>query len=206
LFNGGTLKSAVFDIETSALEAVGSGVCLCACIRPLSTNRTRTFRVDNYKHKPDPKFGFLERQEREMMTELLDELRKYDLLIGQNIINFDLGYLRSRAYRLGIPFFLSPFVYDTKNAFQRVKMRTVMNAIGKPSASLDMIADFFGVAQLKTKIYPVEHWKNVWGNEQERMEAMNNLVDHCQRDVIMNARIYDVMLPFDTRATLKRWL
>lgn len=200
------MKSAVFDIETSALEGVGAGILICVCVRPLSTHRTRTFRMDAYKYEYSPEFGFFERQEKDLMLELVDELKKYDLLIGHNIEAFDLGFLRTRAYRHNIPFPLNPITYDTAKAFRRVRFRTVLNAIGKPSASLDMVADFVGVKQEKTKIYPVEHWQNIWGNEAQRMDAMNNIVDHCQKDVRMNAAIYDILLPYDEKVSLRRWL
>jgi DNA polymerase III epsilon subunit-like protein len=136
---------------------------------------------------------------------LVDELSKYDLLIGHNLENFDLGFIRTRAYRCGVPFPLRPFTYDTMKAFRRVKMRTVLNIVGKPSASMDMVADFLGIDQEKTKLYPVQHWQTVWGNETQRAAAMNDLVDHCQRDVRMNARIYELLLPYDEKANIRRW-
>jgi DNA polymerase elongation subunit (family B) len=200
------VKTAVFDIETSALEAIGSGIILCACIRPLSTGRTRTYRIDAYKYEPDPLFGIMERQEKDLVVDVLKELGQYDLLIGQNIENFDLGFLKSRASRLGIPFTLAPLTYDTMKAWSRTKFRTVMNFVGKPSRSLDMITDFLGITQEKTKIYPAEHWQTIWGNELQRIEAMNNLVDHCQRDVRMNTKVYEMELPADNRVIIKRWL
>jgi DNA polymerase elongation subunit (family B) len=199
------VKAAVFDIETSALEGIGAGVLLCICVRPVATQRTRTFRVDNYKYDFSPEFGFFERQEKDMLVDVIDELKKYDVLVGHNIDNFDLGFLRTRAYRHNVPFPINPITYDTAKAFRRVKFRTVLNAIGKPSASLDMVADFMGIKQEKTKLYPVEHWQTVWGNEVQRMETMNNLVDHCLRDVRMNSQIYEILLPHDEKVTLKRW-
>jgi DNA polymerase elongation subunit (family B) len=174
-------------------------------VRPLSTNRTRTFRADQYTFEPSPEYGFFERQERALVNDLVAELSKYDLLIGHNVESFDMGFLRTRAYRHTAPFFLEPFIYDTKKAFQRVRMRTVLNVVGKPSAAMDMVADFLGINQEKTKIYPVHHWQTVWGNDVERAEAMNDLVEHCQRDVRMNAQIYELLLPHDKKATIRRW-
>jgi uncharacterized protein YprB with RNaseH-like and TPR domain len=200
------LKSAVFDIETTSLEGVGSGVLICACVRPLSTNRTRVLRIDNYKYEQSSEFGFFERQEKDLSIDLLDELKKYDLLIGHNIDGFDLGFLRTRAQRHNIPFFLNPFTYDTMKAFRRVQWRTVLNRIGKPTASLAMIADFLGVKQEKTSVFPVEWWQGIWGNDVERMEALNNIADHCVKDVRMNAQVYELMLPHDLKASVKRWL
>jgi len=200
------LKSAVFDIESSALEGIGAGLLICACVRPLSTNRTRTFRLDTYKYDPSPEFGVFDRQERDLLADLVDELKAYDLLIGHNITGFDLGFLRTRAFRHNIPFPLRPVVYDTMQGFRRVKVRTIMNGFGKPSAGMAMVADLLGIRQEKTAIYPVEWWQSLWGNDVERADAMNNIVDHCQKDVRMNAQIYEMLLPLDERLVLKRWV
>lgn len=200
------MKTAVFDIETTALEGIGAGILICTCVRSLSTKRTKTWRLDQYKYKPSPQHGFFERQEKDLLSEVLHELRQYDLLIGHNIANFDLGFLRTRAYRYGIQFDLLPIIYDTMHAFGRVKLRTIANAhTGKPVKSLAMIADLLGVAQEKTAIYPAEHWENIWGSDSQREEAMNNIVDHCQKDVRMNAQVYEILLPLDNKLTLKRW-
>lgn len=180
---------------------------ICTCVRPLATNRTRTFRLDAYQYEPDPtNYGFFERQEKDLLSEVLQELAKYDLLIGHNIDGFDLGFLRTRAQRFNVPFFMNPFTYDTMKAFRRIQWRTVLNRIGKPTASLAMIADFLGVKQEKTAVYPVEWWGSIWGKEAERMDAMNNIVDHCSKDVRMNAQVYELMLPHDMKARVVRWL
>jgi uncharacterized protein YprB with RNaseH-like and TPR domain len=200
------MRSAVFDIETTALEGIGAGMLICACVRPLATQRTRTFRLDTYSYEPSHEFGVFDRQEKDLLNALVDELKTYDLLIGHNIEGFDLGFLRTRAYRHNVPFPLNPFTYDTMKAFRRVRMRTVLNQIGKPTASLAMIADFLGVKQEKTAIYPVEHWKTLWGNDLERITALNDIVDHCTKDVRMNTQVYELLLPYDEKASIRRWL
>jgi len=200
------MKSAVFDIETTSLSGVGGGILLCVCVRPLSTQRTRTFRIDSYQYEPSPDFGIFERQEKDLLQAVHDELKKYDLLIGHNIDNFDINFLKTRAYRLGVPWYLCPLTYDTMKAFRRTGYRTILNVIGKPSAGMAMVADFLGIDQLKTAIYPVDWWQSVWGSERKRLEAINEIVDHCQRDVRCNAQMYDVLLPADTKAIIKRAL
>lgn len=200
------MKSAVFDTETTSLEGVGGGMLLCVCVRPLATNRTRTFRIDSYKYDPSPEYGVFERQEKDLMQDVLEELRKYDLLIGHNIEGFDVNFLKTRAYLLGIPWFLAPLTYDTMKAFRRTGYRTVLNKIGKPSAGMAMVADFLRIDQLKTSIYPVDWWQAIWGNEIKRIEAINEIVDHCQRDVRCNAQMYEILLPADSKAVIKRML
>lgn len=199
------MKSAVVDIETTALEGIGAGMLLCGCIRPLATKRTRTFRL-MYNDNTDKTQGFLEGEERQLLSEMLEELEKYDLLIGHNIEKFDLPYLQSRAIVRGIQFRLRPFTYDTMRAWGRVKLRTVLNGYGKPTKSLDMIADFLGLAQLKTKIYPRSHWEAIWAKPVEREEALKSIIDHCERDVRMNAQIYELILQYDERGVIRRWM
>lgn len=200
------MKSAVFDLETTDLAGVGAGILLCGCVRPLATNRTRVFRIDAYHYKADHVHGFFDRQEKDLLVDLVDELKKYDLLIGHNIENFDLGFLRTRAMRHNIPYPLNPITYDTMKAFRRVRIRTVLNVVGKPTASLAMVADFLGVKQEKTSIFPVDWWQSIWGNDTQRLDALNNIVDHCTKDVRMNAEVYEMLLPFDEKVRLARWL
>lgn len=198
------MKSCVVDIETTDLAAVGSGIVLCVCVRPLSTGRTRAFRIDNYQQEVSSDFGFFQREENAMLKDVYAELDKYDLLIGHNVINFDIPYLRSRAYRHQIPWYSRPLVYDTLRGFRNSGFLTRQNGFGKPSASMDMVADFLGIEQLKTKIYPAEWWQAIWGNAKERLEAVNNIVDHCERDVRLNAAMYPILLANDPKVNIKR--
>jgi DNA polymerase elongation subunit (family B) len=200
------MKSAVFDIETTALEAIGAGIMLCACVRPLATKRTRTFRVKYQKEWKQEETGFLEVEETEMLKEFIAELSTYDLLIGHNIEMFDLPFIRTRAYRRGLDCDLMPFVYDTMRLFGRTKFRTVNNGFGKPTKSLDMIADLLQLDQLKTKIYPASHWMTIWGNAAKREEAMKDIIDHCERDVRMNMGVYEMLMPYDYKGIIRRWM
>lgn len=202
------MKTCCFDIETTALEGVGAGVVLCVCVRPFATQRTRVFRMDApaYEAEHDDHFGPLQQEETAMLVDIQNELCKYDLLVGHNINKFDIPYLRTRFGMRGIQSHLWPLTYDTLPAFRRVGIRTVLNCVGKPTASLGHVADYFGIKQEKNGIFPVQHWMAIWGNKAERTEAMDNLVDHCQRDVRMNAAIYPALLELDNRAIIRRLL
>jgi uncharacterized protein YprB with RNaseH-like and TPR domain len=198
------MKAAVFDIETTDLCAVGSGIVLCVGIRPLTTNRTRIFRVDQFDYEPDDEHGILERQENDLLYAVFDELDKYDMLIGHNIDGFDIPYLRSRAYQHKASWWSHPLTYDTYKGFRRTGFLTRQNGFGKPCASMDMVADFLGLAQLKTKIYPAEWWASIWGNKKQRLEAMDAIVDHNERDVRLNAMMYPILLANDPKVIIKR--
>jgi len=197
------MNSAVIDIETTSLAAVGSGIILCVCVRPAETGRTRTFRLDQYDFNKSEKFGLVEREETQLLKDVLDEISKYSVLIGHNLTNFDVPYLKSRAFQRELRFFPIT-VYDTLKAFRRTGYLTVPNGYGKPSGGMDMVADFLNVRQLKTKIYPQSWWDSVWGNKVKRIEALNDIVDHCQRDVILNYKIFPYLWSADPSPALKK--
>lgn len=200
------MYSAVLDIECTDLGAVGAGIITCVCVRPMQTKRTRTFHLGMYEFEPSQDFGFFERQERALLEAVRADLENYHILIGHHIDGFDIPYLRSRAFRLGVDWDYQPFTYDTMKAFRRTGYLTRQNGFGKPSASLGMVADFGGIAQEKTSIFPAEWWEQIWGNEKRRKDALANVVDHCQRDVRMNAAVWEFLFNSDKRATMRRSL
>lgn len=189
------MNACVFDIETSDLAAIGPGTVLCAVIKPLN-DKPRTFRYDKLSCKPG--------KEGVLIQHIFDELSRYQLWIGHNINNFDWPYLRSRAVVLDIPLIRGALSYDTLHAFRRTGFKTRPNIVGKPTAALDHVVDFFGFPQKKTKLYPREHWKAVWETGTERRKAMDAIVDHCVADVEMNEKIYWKLIEQDNVARLER--
>ena len=189
-------NACVFDIETTALEAVGAGMVLVAVVKPVGDARCRVFRID----RSGDEFG----HEVNLLKKLFAELERYQLVIGHNIEGYDFPFIKTRARVLGIPFTHRPLVYDTLKGFKRTGFRTVLNKIGKPSAGLDMVVDGYGHLQRKTKIYPQAWWASVWGSVSDRSVAMTEMIEHCVRDVEMNEAIFwDVMVD-DPNPTIKR--
>jgi len=191
------MKTCVFDIETSALEAIGAGVLLCAVVKPVK-KREIVFRADEY----NARFG----DEWKLVQAVITALSEFDLWVGHNCDKFDIPWLRSRSLFFNLGAFPRPFTYDTIKAFRRLGYKTVMNGFGKPSAGLGHAVDFFGFEQEKTSIYPRRHWEVVWGDANKRREAMGELVNHNRADVLMTERLYDALLPEDNKASIKRLL
>lgn len=189
------MKAAVFDIETTGLDAIGSGALLCAVIKPLD-KASITLRGDDMHARPG--------SEKRLVQAVNDALSQYDLLIGHNIAGFDLPWLRSRAVYFGLPDPARPFVYDTLKAFRRLGYKTVPNRIGKPSAGLSHAVDFFGIEQDKTSVMPREWWASVWGKPTERQRAMDDIVSHCYSDVRMTEKLYWQLLRADHAASIRR--
>lgn len=189
------MKSAVFDIEATDLAGIGAGSLLLVCVKPVG-KPVKTFRLDDLKCRPG--------REKKLVDAVFAELSQYDLLIGHNIDRYDWSFLRTRAYALGAKVPNPPLGYDTLQAFKRTGIRTRLNSFGKPSAGLAMVCDFFGFEQEKTAIYPREWWEAIWGNQKERRRAMDEIEAHCRKDVAMNEKIYQALLPIDANATIKR--
>ncbi len=190
------MDCVTFDLETTDLSAVGPGFVLCAVVKPLR-KKPIVFRYDEMHCRPG--------HEQRLLRAILAEMEKYDLWIGHNADRFDFNMLKSRALRLEVPFRQQPFIYDTMKSFKRQGYLTSRNPVtGNPVAKLDHICDFFGFSQRKTPIYPVEHWKAVWESGERRTEAMDNIVDHCVRDVGMTEDIYFRLVKTDNVWGLRR--
>lgn len=187
------MRTAIWDIETSALEAVGAGFMICSVVQP-EGGKPKILRYDTLKCKAG--------KEKRLIKELVDELMQYDILVGHNLIRFDWNYLKSRAVLFGIEIPKRPLVYDTLAAFRRCGYLTRPNGFGKPTASLAFVADFLGIPQEKTAIYPRKHWEIVWdGNA----GTMNELVDHCVKDVRMTELVYRKLFEQDSSILLRRF-
>jgi hypothetical protein len=200
------MKSAVFDIECTDFSAVGAGIVTCVCIRPMDTGRTRTYHLGMYEFEASEDFGFLEREERALLEAVREEFAKFHILIGHNITRFDWPYLRSRAFRRDLEWHVYPALYDTFMAFRRTGFVTSPNGFGKPTARLAHIADFAKLKPDRTTIYPGDWWETIWGNKKNRFEALQNIIDHCQRDVRMNAQVFEFLWAADMRPVIKRAL
>ena len=201
------MKSAVFDIECTDFDAIGAGILVCASVFDTETKEIHTFRLDDYSFKPNKKCGYLEQEERAELQELLEKLGQYDLLIGHNILKFDLKYLMTRALRRDVEYNLRPFAYDTFAAFRRVGIQTRPNGFGKPSAGFGAVADAFGITEsMKTVVYSGEWWMEIWGNKDNKEKAFDAVVAHCESDVKLTYGVYQEILPKDFRANIKRAL
>lgn len=189
------MNTCILDIETTGLEAQGAGVLLCAVIKPYQ-KPSKTFRIDRAHCRPG--------REAPLLRQVVDELGKYNLIVGHNVDKFDLPFLRSRCLILGVDWRLRPFTYDTMRAFKRTGLRTVLNSWGKPSAGLAMVVDFFGIKQQKTAIHPREWWQSVWGDSKQRQLALIEITSHCRKDVAMNEKLYHILLDLDTKAIVRK--
>jgi uncharacterized protein YprB with RNaseH-like and TPR domain len=190
------LNTATFDLETSALEAVGAGFILCAVIKPHG-KPPKTLRYDV--------LGCSAGEETKLIKRLVAELSAYDVLVGHNVERFDLPFIRTRAMILGVECHLRPILYDTLKAFRRCGYLSRQNGFGKPTASLAHVVDILGIPQKKTAVYPREWWKAIWTKHKgRRKEALDEIVRHCIADVVMNEKVFELLFSVDHKLILRR--
>ena len=190
------MNTATFDIETSALEAVEAGFILCAVVKPLG-KPSKTFRYDV--------MGCSAGEETKLIKRLIAELANYQVLIGHNIERFDFPFIKTRAMILGAEFNLRPILYDTLKAYRRCGYLSRQNGFGKPTAALAHVVDILGIPQKKTGVYPREWWKAIWDKHKgRRKEALDEIVDHCVKDVEMNEKVFDLLFEVDHKMVLRR--
>jgi hypothetical protein len=95
--------------------------------------------------------------------------------------------------------------YDTLQAVRRCRIRTQTGMKGNPIYSLAFVVDALGIEQMKTAIYPREHWVGVWAEGKKQAECLDNIEAHCIGDVIMTERVALKLLKIDTQATIRRF-
>lgn len=176
------LKAAVFDIETTDFAAGGvQDHAVCVSVLPLDADNPYTLAME---------FNDL-RDDRRLLNLVREDLEQYDILIGHNIAAYDFNWLHSRFMYHDLPTFGKRFFYyDTYQASRRM-------AIKANRKSLGFLIDFYRVPGVKTSVLPVA-WSMVDSpNKQEFDDAMQEIVYHCEQDVIANRNIFDVMFPLD---------
>lgn len=193
-YNPVAMRSAVFDIET--MDFATGGVrqhMVAACVLPLDDDNAEIIRLEFSDAGNDKR----------IIKELLDELYKYDILIGHNIASFDFNWINSRMmYHRMPPMEKRWAYYDTYQASKRM-------AIKADRKSLGFLGDFFRLPGEKTAVLPVS-WGMVDSREKEEFEeAMDDILYHCVQDVKLNRELFYALWPRDRSMTslpmTKKW-
>ena len=85
--------AATFDLETSGLEGAW-GRLLVASIKPYDSDTITTFTARKARERSN---------DYDIVSETVDELRKYAILIAHNGKRFDIPFLNARALAHGLP-------------------------------------------------------------------------------------------------------
>lgn len=179
-------KIIVFDVETAPMEvaaftlypeSIGHNMILkdeyiiCACWKEVGEKKTH--------HAQITKAG----NDKNVCLALRDALSGADLIVGQNIKNFDIRKLNARLIRYGItPLALVPMV-DTL-----LELRKVAHF---PSHRLDYLGkSLLGAGKLQTE---PDLWLRAMKGEKK---AINSMVEYCKVDVQRTEDLYLKIRPY----------
>lgn len=179
------IQICTFDLETTSLNA-DFGVLLCAVVKP-SHGKAKVFRAD----KLNPRWDKCRSDDSLIIRAVCDELGKYDVWIAHNGARFDVPFLRTRLAKHGMPSLPEKKLLDPV-MLARNKLKLSYNG-------LERIADFLGCNH-KT---PVDG--DLWlraALDGDR-KAMNYIVAHCVKDVVMLEGIVDAVKEYSK--TFNSW-
>lgn len=179
------LRACVFDIETMNFSAEADvDAMICASFLPLDTEEVYTLSISHEDAISDVR-------DEHLVHAVIEELRHYDILIGHNIAGYDLNWLTTRMLYYDIPFPRSVFYYDTYSASKRMGIKT--------RKSLGNLGAFFGIDQEKTLIYRTNWARVLSPDPQKHAEAMAEILYHCEEDVKMNRKLFNILWATDNR-------
>lgn len=189
-----TLNAAVFDIEV--MDFMSGGLInhmICTSILPLNSNDVTTLRLKFSDQGDDMR----------LLEEVINELCKYDILIGHNIIAFDFNWLNSRLMYHDMPPMPKRWLYyDTYFAAKRMAIKAARKSLG-------FLGDYFRLDGEKTAVMPVSWQRVASRNEKEFNLGMREIVYHCEQDVILNRNLFYALWPRDRSAMnlpfTKKW-
>jgi hypothetical protein len=185
-------RTAIVDIEvlSPSFNRMGrySHFLLCTSFLPLDTGKVYTLSLEWEDQRDD----------RRLLHQVLNELSQFEFIIGHNVKGYDINWLMTRCMFYGWDTPNRLFYYDTYSASKRIPIAT-----GK---SLGHLMDFFRVTEAeKTQIMPL-HWDMIRSPFQNDFDtAMQDVVYHCENDVVGNRRIYDIVYRYDTKPSWKCW-
>jgi hypothetical protein len=185
-------RSVVLDLEvlSPSFNRMGrfSHFLLCASFLPLDTGKVYTLNLQWDDQRDD----------RHLLHEVLNEVAQFEFVIGHNIKGYDINWLMTRCMFYGWDVPKRLFYYDTYSASKRIPIAT--------RKSLGHLMDFFRIDEAeKTQIMPV-HWDMIRSPHRVDFdEAMRDIVNHCENDVIGNKRLYDIVYRYDTKPSWKLW-
>jgi len=188
-------KITVFDIETTGFEAESAAdVMVCCSFLPLDQEEPYTIQMSHKEARSKT-------QDKKVLQRVLDELGKFEMLIGHNIIGFDLNWLFTRSIIHDLQMPRRWLYYDSYFAAKRMAFR------GRKS--LANLCSAFNIPGIKTAIQRPDRLNALSPDKEKFDKVMKDVVFHCEQDVILNKGLFKVLWPRDRKLVslpfTKKW-
>lgn len=164
----GTWNLGFLDIETTGLGA-DFGFCLAACIKPATSDKIITLRIDDYKNY---KKNLCD--DKQLILDIAKEVENFDIICHYNGDNFDLPFLDTRLAIHGEHKRVS--LIHSIDLLPIVKKKMRLN-----SNRLDTVACALGLSEEKSRLLPQVWQQASHGSKKD----LDYIVEHCQKDVLV---------------------
>ncbi len=175
----GVWNLGFFDIETTGLGA-DFGFVLAACIKPATSDKIITLRIDDYKNYKKDLCN-----DKQLVVDISKEIENFDVICHYNGDAFDLPFLDTRLAIHGLHKRVSLIHSIDLLPIIKKKMRLHSNR-------LDTVSHALGLSEEKTKILPQVWQRASHGSKKD----LDYIVEHCQKDVIVLEEVFKRLKPF----------
>jgi len=173
------MKIGIWDLETSSLYA-DSGIILCSSVKEYEKKGVNTVRADSL-----PNWKTQRSDTSLMILKIMEQLRKYDVLIAHNGLYFDKKWVNAQCIKHGIPpdIRFSKFIDPVQVSRRHLRLAR---------HSLNALIDYFGIKEQKLHV-PLEMW--VKASHDGDKKTMDLIIRRCEMDVITLEKVYDKLRP-----------
>jgi uncharacterized protein YprB with RNaseH-like and TPR domain len=179
--NKKVIKIGFFDIEASNLKA-DFGIILSWSILGNDNSFYGDFITAKDLH------GDLDKR---IVREMVDAMKKYDVIVGFYSTKYDIPFARTRAHVLGIPF-PEYGQLQHKDVYYIVKYKFALSRSSQENA-----ARLLAGKTEKTRMQP-EQWVRALGGDKK---SIKYIWDHNQRDVRDLKRLYEATIKYVKNGT-----
>ncbi len=167
---------AFFDIEATHLKA-NIGRILCCTIQDINGPMQTLSCLDRRFKKPDVY------DDSALAAAIIKKLESFDIIVGWNSKEFDVKFINARAMRGGHRAKLAQFHVDgmwswRSKAAAWAGLANVQKLIN-PDAEV-----------VKTSIEWQQWMRAIGWDSQLRQQAVDEIIDHCERDVLVLEEVY----------------
>ena len=171
----GPIRIAMLDIESTALEA-SFGRLVCVCFKFTDEEHVRTVRVRKYKDEP------------KALQKIKDIYNEADIVCTWYGKIFDIPFLNARFMHHRMAPLDSKMHMDLLFQARKLRLR---------GSRLENVSKDF---QTVTRKYDVPAWRWTLAAEGD-MESINEIVIHCENDVLLTEEMLEYLKPLILRFT-----
>lgn len=168
-------KIGIFDIETTGLKASYSHM-LSWCMKKHNQEIIHCDLLTSLEVR--------DKNDERIVKSAVNEIKKYDRIVGHYSMRFDIPYVRSRALYHGIDFPGYRELYHSDTYFlARMKFAIHSNRLGA-------LCQFFGIEAKSHPMTP-DLWRRAGAGKKEALETV---LTHCQEDVTSTDKLFSLLL------------